>query len=214
MLVNRLWQYHFGRGIVATSGDFGHLGTLPSHPELLDYLARRFVDDGEHIKAMHRLIMLSATYRQSALRVAPEIAKMNDPDNRWLWRMNTQRLDAEQIRDAMLAVSGELRLDAGGPSVEENSPRRSIYTKLLRNHPDPLLEAFDAPEAFGSVPVRNHTTTATQSLLMINGDWTTPQRALPCPWRSDCKKKTKTSDPSTLVDAAYRLAYGRPAAFG
>jgi cytochrome c553 len=208
VLVNRLWQYHFGRGLVATSGDFGHLGTPPSHPELLDYLARQFIDNGGHMKAIHRLIMLSATYRQSSLRTAPEIARMKDPDNRWLWRMNTERLDAEQIRDAMLAVSGELNLHAGGPSADENSPRRSIYTKLQRNHPDPLLEAFDAPEAFGSVPVRNHTTTATQSLLMINGDWTLKRAAA---MAARIKRDTKSAEPSALVDAAYRLAYGRAA---
>jgi Protein of unknown function (DUF1553) len=157
---------------------------------------------------MHRLIMLSATYQQSTLRVVPEIARLKDPDNRWLWRMNTQRLDAEQIRDAMLFVSGELNAAAGGPSADENSPCRSIYTKLERNHPDPLLEAFDAPEAFGSVPVRNHTTTATQSLLMINGDWSM-KRAHAMAER--LKRDVKTGDASALVDAAYRLAYGRPA---
>jgi hypothetical protein len=206
VIVNRIWQYHFGRGLVATSSDFGHLGTPPSHPELLDWLASRFVADGWSFKKLHRLIMTSATYRQSALRETPEVARMKDPEDRWLWRFSTRRLEAEQIRDAMLAVSGELQPASGGPSVDDSVPRRSIYTKLLRNHPDPVLEAFDAPESFGSICTRNCTTTATQSLLMINGDWPLKRAAA---FAKRVRHDAASADPDALLETAYRLAYGR-----
>src|SRR5262249_27558420 len=100
VMVNRLWQYHFGKGLVATPSDFGHLGEVPSHPELLDWLATEFVARGWSLKAMHRLIMTSAAYCQTALRPAPAIARLKDPDNRLLWRSNTRRLEIEPIRDA------------------------------------------------------------------------------------------------------------------
>jgi cytochrome c553 len=206
VMVNRIWQYHFGRGLVATSGDFGHLGTPPSHPELLDFLAYRFVDQGWRMKEIHRLIMTSATYRQSSLRTMPEVAKLKDPENRWLWRMNTRRLDAEQIRDGMLFVSGELQLDAGGASVDVTAPRRAIFTKVLRNHPDSLMEVFDAPEAFGSIAIRNQTTTATQTLMLINGDGPL-KRANALAARA--AREAKSNDPAILVDTVYRIAYGR-----
>ncbi|HZL36267.1 MAG TPA: DUF1549 and DUF1553 domain-containing protein [Tepidisphaeraceae bacterium] len=206
VMVNRIWQYHFGRGLVATSGDFGHLGTPPSHPQLLDYLASRFVEGGWRMKSIHRLIMLSATYRQSALRAMPEVARMKDPENRLLWRMNTRRLEAEQIRDSMLAVSGELKHDAGGPSVDANTPRRSIYMKVIRNSRDPLLDVFDAPESFGSVCVRNQTTTAPQALLMINGDWPLKRAAA---LAARVRGEEASADAESLVNAVYHLAYGR-----
>jgi hypothetical protein len=204
--VNRVWQYHFGRGIVATSSDFGHLGTPPTHPELLDWLAKRFVKEGWHFKSLHRLIMTSATYRQSALRPMPQVARMKDPENRWLWRMNTSRLDAEQIRDGMLAVSGELQLAEGGPSVDPTVPRRSIYLKVLRNHPDSLLEAFDQADPYGSVCTRNMTTTPTQALLMINGQWPL-KRAEAMAKRVE--RESASADWGATIDAAYRVAYDR-----
>jgi cytochrome c553 len=171
VMVNRIWQYHFGRGLVNTSSDLGHLGELPSHPELLDYLAHRFVESGWSIKAMHRLMMTSAAYRQSsALTHVPEGAA-KDPANRLLWRQNLRRLDAEQIRDALLAVSGELDLTPGGPSAEVKEPRRTIFTKLYRNKRDPLLDVFDVPDGIASMPQRNVTTTPLQSLLLINSPW-------------------------------------------
>ncbi len=206
VMVNRLWQYHFGRGLVATSSDFGRLGTPPTHPELLDYLATRFVAGGWSVKAMHRLILTSATYRQTALGAMSDAARLKDPENRWLWRMNTRRLDAEQIRDAILTASGELQLDAGGPSAEPTAPRRSIFTKVLRNTRDPLLEAFDAPESFGSVPQRNVTTTPNQALFLINGDWPL-KRAAALAVR--VSREAKNRPPEVLVETAYRLAYGR-----
>lgn len=206
VMVNRIWQYHFGRGLVATSSDFGRLGTPPTHPELLDWLARQFVQDGWSIKKMHRLIMTSATYRQAALRPMPEVARLHDPEDRWLWRMGTRRLDAAQIRDAMLSVSGELITDAGGPSAEPTAPKRTIYTKALRNTRDPVLDVFDSPDTFGSAPLRNVTTTANQALLMINGDWPLKRAAA---FASRLRREVKSADPYALVDAAYRNAYGR-----
>ena len=174
VIVNRVWQYHFGKGLVATSSDFGRLGEPPSHPELLDWLASEFVASGWRLKPLHRLIMTSAVYRQSAQRTESEVetARGLDPDNRLLWKRTVQRLDAEEIRDAMLAVSGELDATIGGPSAESSRPRRSIDTKVIRNSRDPLLDSFDAPDGYNSAGRRTTTTTATQALLLINGSWT------------------------------------------
>jgi hypothetical protein len=204
VIVNRIWQYHFGRGLVATASDFGRLGERPTHPELLDWLATRFVKDGWSFKKMHRLILASSVYRQSATAPPPEAARMKDPENRWLWRMNNRRLDSEQIRDALLAVSGELDLTMGGASVDVSNPRRTIYTKVMRNTRDPLLDAFDAPEGFASTAQRNVTTTPTQALLMFNSA-TLLQRAKALAGRL---QQLGLPDPDR-VGEAYRLAFGR-----
>ena len=211
VIVNRIWQAHFGRGLVSTSSDFGTLGDRPSHPELLDWLATRFVDPSEcgwRFKAMHRLIMTSATYRQSSFTSAHEAARTADPDNRLLWRMAPRRLDAEQVRDAMLAVSGELTGDIGGAPVDASVPRRSVYTKVMRNTRDRFLDAFDAPESFCSVASRNSTTTASQSLMLLNGEWPLKRAEA---FAARVRRETRgTTDASVLVNAAYRFAYGRP----
>ena len=169
VIVNRIWQQHFGRGIVATPNDFGRLGTSPTHPELLDWLALRFVDDGWSFKRLHRLLVTSATYRQTSA-VSPESARL-DPTNTLFSRMPLRRLDAEQIRDAMLAVSGELDTTAGGPAVEGDLPRRSVFLRNVRNTHDAMLAAYDSPDMFNSCPRRFVTTTPLQSLLVFNGDW-------------------------------------------
>jgi len=171
VIVNRVWQYHFGRGIVATASDFGKLGEKPMFPELLDWLATRFVAEGWSLKKLHREIMLSATYRQTARRPPPELAAKIDPTNRLLWRFNPHRLDAEEVRDAMLAASGELDLKPGGPAEDGNSARRSIYTMKKRNNQNELLRSLDAPAGFASTADRQSTTTPTQALLLMNGDW-------------------------------------------
>lgn len=203
VMVNRIWQSHFGYGIVGTTSDFGTMGERPTHPELLDWLASEFVERGWSIKEMHRLMVTSATYRQAALRPTPEVAKLKDPENRWLWRMNPRRLRAEQIRDAALAAAGVLDMTIGGPSVSANHPRRSIYTRAIRNTRDPLLDAFDLPGGFTSTPERNVTTTATQALLMINGEWVlTRAQAL-------AKKLQQHPTLEERIDAAYRLVYSR-----
>ncbi|MBL9144094.1 MAG: PSD1 domain-containing protein [Verrucomicrobiaceae bacterium] len=171
VIVNRVWQYHFGRGIVGSSSEFGTLGELPTHPALLDYLTKKFVEGGWHFKALHREIMLSATYQQTARREPDEAVAKIDPANRYLWRFNPRRLDAEQVRDALLAVSGELDLTAGGPASDGNGTRRSIYTRKKRNSPNDLLLALDMPAGFTSIAERQSTTTPTQALQLLNGDW-------------------------------------------
>jgi hypothetical protein len=205
VLVNRVWQYHFGRGLVATSSDFGRLGEKPSHPELLDWLATRFVKDGWSLKKLHRLVLTSATYRQSSTAKASAEAVRKDPENLWLWRGHTRRLDAEQIRDAVLAATGELDLTMGGPSVDAVKPRRTVYTRVARNTRDPLLDVFDSPEGFTSTAQRNVTTTPTQALLLFNSQSFT-QRARAFAERLE--KDPSASDESRIV-TAYRLAYGR-----
>ncbi|HYE98114.1 MAG TPA: DUF1553 domain-containing protein, partial [Planctomycetota bacterium] len=203
VMVNRLWQQHFGRGLVATASDFGRLGEKPSHPELLDWLAREFVKSGWSIKAMHRLMTTSAVYRQSSVHPEAAKARLKDPDARLLWRMPLRRLEGEEIRDAMLAVGGELDLATGGPSVDPNQPRRTVFTKAVRNMRDPILDAFDPPDAFASVAQRNTTTTATQSLLLINGRWPLERAAA-------FARRLKGLPTAEQVDLAWRLATGRP----
>jgi hypothetical protein len=206
VIVNRVWQSHFGRGLVATASDFGRLGEKPSHPELLDWLALQFVQDGWSVKKLHRLILTSAAYRQSSTHPASPDALKKDPDNRLLWKATTRRLDAEQIRDTLLWTTGELDLTAGGAGVAPTNPRRSIYTTILRNTHDPLLDVFDAPEGFTSTAERNVTTTATQALLMFNSPYML-QRAKAL---ADRLQKDKYVDDRQLIDAACRRAFGRP----
>lgn len=154
---------------------------------------------------MHRLIVESATYRQSSAHPAPEAGRLKDPENRLLWKSSPRRLEAEAVRDSMLLASGEFDSHMGGPAVDPNLPRRSIYTKVHRNTHDPLLEAFDAPETFSSVPSRNATTTATQALLMINGRWPL-ERAQAFARRLRASGAATNAD---LVREAYRIAFGR-----
>jgi hypothetical protein len=207
VMVNRVWQQHFGRGLVETPSDFGKLGEAPSHPELLDWLASRFVEDGWSLKTLHRRMMLSAAYAQGTENPGEESARRVDPTNRLVWTRPVRRVEAESIRDAMLATSGELKLGSGGPSADSKEPRRTVYTKVLRNKRDPLLDAFDGPDGYFSTSVRNVTTTPTQSLLMINGAWTLARaeafarRLLEAEARDDRER----------VGLAYRLAFGREA---
>ena len=209
VIVNRIWQYHFGRGLAGTPSDFGHMGELPAHPELLDWLANEFVAGGWRLKSLHRLIVTSATYRQAAHRGESDLAtgQRIDPDNRLLWKRGVQRLDAEQIRDAMLSVCDELDPTIGGPSVPTALLRRTIDTRVVRNIRDALLEAFDAADGTFSTPRRNLTTTATQALLLINGDWTLARA------KSLAVRLGRLEPSSTVsqnqIRMAYRLAFGR-----
>lgn len=203
VITNRIWQHHFVTGLVPSASDFGHLGQPPSHPELLDWLAVRFVENGWSFKAMHRLIMNSATYRQAATHPNPLVCETADPTNMLLWRRDIRRLSAEQIRDAALAVSGELKFDAGGPSVSASTPRRSVYTRVKRNGSDPVLAAFDLPDGIKSTPERNVTTTPTQALLLINGDWLL-KRA-----HAMAQRVKRAGDDEAVVTLAYRTALGR-----
>jgi mono/diheme cytochrome c family protein len=205
VIVNRVWQYHFGRGLAYNASDFGKLGEKPSHPELLDWLTNWFIENGWSLKKLNELIVTSATFQQSTTNPIAEQARLKDPENRLLWRANTHRLDAEQIRDAVLSVTGELDLTAGGEGVDASKPRRTIYNKVIRNTRDPVLDVFDAPEGFASMAQRNTTTTPTQSLLMINSKWSLARaRAF-----ANRLKKENSTDEGEIAAEAYRLAFGR-----
>lgn len=196
VITNRVWHYLFGRGIVETPNDFGKLGKEPSHPELLDYLTQQFLANGWSLKKLHREILLSATYRQTAHRAMPEVAAKVDPANKYLWRFSPRRLDAEQVRDAMLAASGELDLKAGGPSTDGNGTRRSIYTLKKRNSQNELLRSLDAPAGFASTSERQSTTTPTQALLLVNGDWV-------------LSRAQKLASRVSSIEEAWQLVLGR-----
>ncbi len=205
VIVNRIWQQHFGEGIVPSASDFGHLGQPPTHPELLDYLTTNFVEDGWHFKALHKSILMSATWRQSVHHPDADAYLVKDPAEHLLWRQHVHRLKAEQLRDAMLAVSGELDVKIGGPSVDSKTPRRALYVKIMRNSPDALLHAFDVANGLTSVSQRTSTTTPTQALLMINGDYVL-ERAIKLGGRM------RNSGESTCAGAlthGFRLAWGR-----
>jgi len=201
VIVNRVWQHHFGQGLVTTPNDFGRLGEPPSHPELLDWLTRRFLEDGWRLKPLHELILNSAAYRQTARREPSERANRVDPGNRWLWRFPPRRLDAEEVRDAMLAVAGELKARDGGASVNGDAPYRSIHVKKLRNTPDEMLNGFDAPAGFESAPTRVATTTPLQSLLLINGEWVLD--------RARALARDLLKDQARMTERQVRQAYER-----
>ena len=209
VIVNRIWQFHFGRGLAGTPSDFGRLGDPPSHPELLDWLAVDFVRQGWQFKPLHRLIVTSAAYRQSAHRDPREVANALrvDPENRLLWKRTVQRLDAEEIRDAMLAASNNLEVKMGGPSAKSEQYRRAIDTRIIRNAPDALLETFDAPDGNATTPHRNITTTAPQALFLVNGDWALA-RAEALAARLEHAQPASTSYQDRVV-VAFRLAFGR-----
>jgi hypothetical protein len=173
VFVNRLWQWHFGRGLVGTASDFGVLGEQATHPELLDWLAAEFVASGWSVKHLHRLVVTSAAYRRSsrAADAGESAGPSVDPQNKLLWRQNPRRLDAEQVRDAALAIAGDLDPRAAGPSTPPSKPRRAIYTTVIRNTRDDLCDAFDGADAYASCARRNATTTALQSLYLVNGEW-------------------------------------------
>jgi len=167
VIVNRLWQHHFGRGIVATPNDFGTRGATPTHPELLDWLAGELIRHGWKLKDMHRLIMTSAVYMQSSR--FDEANSKNDRENSLLWRKSPVRLEAEVIRDSLLAASGMLDKTMLGPgTLDESTRRRSIYFTVKRSKLVPMMLAFDAPDALSSLGERSTTTVAPQALILLN----------------------------------------------
>jgi hypothetical protein len=205
VLVNRLWQQHFGRGLVGTANDFGKLGETPTHPELIDWLAVTFVEQGWSIKKMHRLMLTSQTYQQASAVRGDPVGLKKDSDNRFLWHMPTRRLQAEQIRDALLAATGKLDRTSGGPSVELSSPRRSVYLKVRRNTRDSLMETFDMPENINSTAQRNVTTTPTQALLLLNA----PAMIEHAKAFADRVHRDEPRDEERRFEHAIRLAWGR-----
>jgi len=167
VMVNRIWQHHFGEGLVRTPNNFGKLGTPPTHPELLDQLAVDFIKGGWSIKAMHRAMMLSATYQQSS--APPESTLKADPDNLLLGRMSRRKLEAEALRDAMLAVAGVLDTTAGGVAINDlNTPRRSLYVMTIRSIRSDYRALFDAADASAIVEKRVDSTVAPQALFLMN----------------------------------------------
>ena len=224
VMVNRLWHYHFGQGIVRTPSDFGLMGERPTHPELLDYLTKEFVGNGWSLKRMHRLIMNSEAYRQASAHVAA--AAQADPFNKLLWRFPPQRLEGEAVRDSMLAVAGKLNTQMGGPSIfptlpagaaeprggwhtspsEAEQNRRSIYIFVRRNARYPMLESFDMPDTHEACARRNTTTSAPQALALLNSRHTVA-------WARGFAGRVVAragADRARQVEEAYRLAYSRP----
>lgn len=208
VMVNRIWQQHFGRGIVATSSNFGTLGERPTHPELLDHLAKRFVEQGWSIKQLHREIMLSATYRLSSDHDAGNAEV--DGDNRLLWRMNRRRLDVEAWRDSLLAVSGKLNRDLAGPSLDlddDGNVRRTVYAKVSRHELSPLLRLFDFPDANISSERRSETIVPQQQLFVMNSRFMIEQsKALAERMFADDNEPLEQQ-----IKETYLLLYGRPA---
>jgi hypothetical protein len=195
-MVNRLWQHHFGRGIVRSSSDFGFQGTPPTHGELLDWLAAEFIARGWSMKSMHKLLVISNTYQMSS--AANEAALAKDPLNDLFWRFDLRRLTAEEVRDSILAATGQLNSKMLGPSVypplppevlatasnpgagwgnssPEEASRRSIYVFVKRSLRHPLLSSFDAPDTDSGCAVRVSTTVPTQALGMLNSKFMSEQ---------------------------------------
>ncbi len=222
VMVNRIWRWHFGQGLVATTDNFGLQGERPTNQPLLDWLAHYFTDQDWSIKAMHRLIMLSSVYQSSSTFDAAS-AKV-DPENRLHWRMNLQRLEAEEIRDAMLAVAGTLDRTVGGDSCKltnrtwvfnhtskdetgYDSRRRSIYLPVIRNHVYDFFQQFDFPEPSVINGNRPTTTVAPQALFLLNS----PLVMQSAEQFADRLLQEPNQEDGERVDWAYRLAYGRPA---
>ncbi len=228
VMVNRMWHYHFGTGIVETPNDFGFNGGRPTHPELLDYLAEQFVGHGFRLKPLHRLIVTSATYRQAAQELPAELRARGeaiDAENRLLWRGPLRRLDAETLRDAMLSVAGQLNVAAGGPSfkdvsvIENNGTtyyepidafgasvwRRTVYRFNPRGGRSALLDTFDCPDPAASAPRRAVTTTPLQSLSLLNNVFVFHMADA----MAERVKNDVGTDPARQVTHAWQLAIAR-----
>ena len=207
VIVNRVWQHHFGRGIVATPSNFGKLGEAPTHPQLLDYLARRLMESNWSIKSVHREIMLSTTYQLSSS--FDESNANVDADNRYLWQMSRRRLDVEAWRDALLDVSGRLDHTLGGPSTnlaDANNVRRTVYAKISRHELNNLLRLFDFPDANITSSKRSETTVPQQQLFVLNSPFMVEQAKA---FSARIHREVAESD-EARVHRAFQLAYGRP----
>ena len=209
VIVNRVWKQHFGRGIVETPSDFGFVGDRPSHPQLLEDLAARFVENHWSLRWLHREILLSSAYQQSS--AADDAQLRLDPDNRWLGRMNRRRLDAEGWRDAMLAVAGTLDETVGGPSRElsdAGNNRRTIYGTVKRADMNEFLRLNDFPDPLERCPVRVPTTTPLQMLFTLNSPMVLQQSTA---FAERLGKETPGNDPAARIQRAFVLAYGHRA---
>lgn len=229
VLANRVWHYHFGTGIVDTPSDFGNLGGLPSHPELLDWLARRLHTHGWQLKPLHREIMLSQTYQQASASAIPAAQHARaadvDADNRLLWSFPSRRLSAEEIRDTMLSVAGVLRADMGGPGfrlfeylqdnvatylpLDQHGPetyRRAVYHHNARASRIDLMTDFDSPDCTLAEPARNTTTSPLQALTLLNHSFTVDMAAA---MATRLMREAGTADANAQVRRAFLLAYGR-----
>ncbi|NBW97220.1 MAG: DUF1553 domain-containing protein, partial [Planctomycetia bacterium] len=224
-IVNRVWHYHFGQGIVATPSDFGRMGAAPTHPELLDWLAAEFRDGGGSLKAIHRLIVNSATYRQVSLGI--DAFEAIDSGNQYFWRQHRRKLEAEAVRDAVLAVAGTLDLTMGGPGWQdfkvehpEHSPhwrydladpedratwRRGVYRFIVRSQTQPFMTVLDCADP--RVEKRNQSISALQALALLNNGFMTTQAR----HFAERVEREAGSDPTAQVDLAVRLALGRAA---
>ncbi len=209
VLVNRVWLHHFGQGLVRTPGDFGLRGEPPTHSELLDYLARRFMAERWSIKSLHERIMLSSTYQQQSIDAPAGEAR--DPENRLLWKMNRQRLDWESLRDSLLAVSGGLDLTSGGPGVNLFQPpfstRRSVYGVIDRQSLPSTMRMFDFVPPDATAPQRHQTTVPQQALFLMNNPFLKEQ-AQRLATRAEVAACATTP---ARVDAVHQLLFGRPA---
>jgi hypothetical protein len=203
VFVNRVWKGHFGTGLVDTPSNFGIMGERPSNPDLLDYLAQRFIDNGMSVKKLHREMMLSAVYQMNDRDLPAGLEK--DPANRLYWRANRHRLDAEQIRDSMLFISGALDPKMGGPSAEltPGYKRRTIYGKVSRYRLDQYLQLFDFPSPSFSAEKRHITTVPLQRLFFMNSDFVEQQGELLA------RRTDGEPDNTARIQAMYRLVFGR-----
>lgn len=205
VIVNRLWHHHFGRGIVATPNDLGTQGEKPTHPELLEWLATRLVEQKWSLKSIHRLIVTSATYRQSG--TVDDARRTQDPDNTLVWHRRPVRLEGEVIRDALLAVSGRLDAAMYGPSVVGASvPRRSIYMRVKRSEPEAFLRVFDQPEPIQSIGARGIATVPTQALTMMND----PLVRSAADGLAERARNASGDDGNQAVEYCFRVALSRP----
>ena len=208
VIVNRVWQHHFGRGLVATPSNFGTQGEPPSHPQLLDSLAVQFMECGWSLKWLHRHIMLSAAYQLSSNH--NDKGSEIDPDNRLLWRMNRRRLEVESWRDALLSVSGTLDKTTGGPTVnldDANNNRRTVYGAVSRHDLNGLLRLFDFPDANVTSATRTETTVPQQQLFVLNSEFFINQsKSLAARLQNDSE-----DDITAKVHRAYQLLFGRDA---
>jgi cytochrome c553 len=204
VMVNRIWQQHFGRGIVATPSNFGALGSRPTHPELLDALADRFVRGNWSVKRLHREILLSAAYRRSSTADARNLTL--DPENQWLWRADRRRLTVEELRDSILVVSGGLDPTPGGPSADlddSKNLRRTLYAKISRMELHPLLRLFDFPDPNLTSEKRTETTQPQQSLFLLNNPFMIARA------KALAARMASETTPAAAVRRAYALAFVR-----